>query len=121
MNRITEELRVIQTLRIGVLAGISSSPRYRPTSVSRAILGERGTISPHIDGGVECGLGSFLLLGGRVDGGQSLAGSLARGADLLAVGAHGEGTSLIGEKLSEFKGPGPGQASLAKRGGSHEG
>ena len=117
----TEELRVIQTLRIRVLVAnfvfsVLSSNFCRAGYPRRT-----GKISPHIDGGVECGLGSLLLLSGRVDGGQSLAGSLARGADLLAVSAHGEGSSLIGEKLSEFKGPGPGQASLAKRGGSHEG
>lgn len=69
---------------------------------------------------MESGLGSLLLLRRRVDGGQSLARGLAGGADFLAFG-HGEGASLIGEELFQFERPGPGKASLAEGGGSHEG
>lgn len=77
-------------------------------------------ISPHVDGGVESGLGSLLLLSRRVDGGQRLTRGLAGGADLLAFG-HGESASLVGEELFQFKWSGPGKASLAEGGGSHEG
>ena len=58
--------------------------------------------SPHVDRGVECGLGSLRLLSGRVDRGEGLlAHDLTGGADLLAVRAHIErSSSLIGEELA---------------------
>jgi hypothetical protein len=122
LNRITEELRVIQTLcELEVLAHDAVFSRFLPFFLN-SFPGASFQISPHIDSGMECSLGRLLLLSRGIHGGQSLARSLARGADLLAFGTHGgEYSSLVGEKLSEFKGPGPGQASLAKGGGSHEG
>lgn len=77
--------------------------------------------SPDIDSGVERSLGSLLLLGHWIDGGESLlARRVAGGADLLAF-RHGECASLIGDETFKLEWTGPRKASLAKSGGSHEG
>lgn len=89
------------------------------SSVSDFHLGTRN--SPDVDSGVERGLGSLLLLGHRIDGGESLlARRIAGGADLLAF-RHGECSRLIGDEAFKLEWTGPKKASLAKSGGSHEG
>lgn len=102
--------------------GAESDPDTARVSAHRPYLSPRVfKISPHVDCGVERGLGSLLLLRRRVDGGQSLARGLARGADLLAFGTHGERSSLFGKETLKFEGPRTRKASLAEGGGSHEG